>query len=314
MKGKFLLFLLVLQFPVLLFCQKKPTIMILPNDNWCYLRFYTTSYYNQGVKEQIPNYQQAFKEDPELHLVISKVGELLNNNGYWVKDAEQQLKNLSERTAEDNVTFSKTSGAQLAETPLDILKKRAKADIILLIDWSVNRVNKGKTVTFSIEAFDTYTSKRIATAIGTSEVSDKEVPVLLQTAVADKMSSFDQQLSRYFKSIKSSGREILLTIKVWDSWDKDLEIDYEGDELISYIEKWVGKNTVKGKYNLSDASEYYAQFEQVMIPIKDSSGSDLDARGFAKQLQKYLSQPPFNITAKIMIRGLNEAILVLGEK
>ena len=113
------------------FAQKKPTLMILPSDSWCTQRYFTMEYENQGVVERIPNYKQAFQEDIELGPVISKVGELLTNLGYSLKDAEMELKNVSTRTAEDNVTFSKSSGAQLAESPLDVLKRKAKADIII---------------------------------------------------------------------------------------------------------------------------------------------------------------------------------------
>jgi hypothetical protein len=40
----------------------------------------------------------------------------------------------------------------------------------------------------------------------------------------------------------------------------------------------------------------------------------MDAREFAKGLQKYLKGNPFNYEVKLMQRGLGEAILVLGEK
>lgn len=87
--------------------QKKPTLMILPSDNWCTQRYFTTTYNNQGVTERIPNYQQAFQEDLELGPVISKIGEILTGMGYSLKDAEMEIKAISNRTAEDNVTFSK---------------------------------------------------------------------------------------------------------------------------------------------------------------------------------------------------------------
>ena len=40
----------------------------------------------------------------------------------------------------------------------------------------------------------------------------------------------------------------------------------------------------------------------------------MDARDFATELRKYLRKSPFEITAKVMVRGLGEAIIVLGEK
>ena len=54
--------------------------------------------------------------------------------------------------------------------------------------------------------------------------------------------------------------------------------------------------------------------ERVRIPLTDERGNAMDARAFATLLRKYLAKSPYNITAKVMQRGLGEAILVLAEK
>jgi hypothetical protein len=56
---------------------------------------------------------------------------------------------------------------------------------------------------------------------------------------------------------------------------------------------------------------------EIVIPIiqlYDANNNAIDARQFAKGLQKYLKAAPFNFEVKLMTRGLGEAILVLGEK
>jgi len=284
--------------------------MILPSDNWCTQRYFTTEYDNQGVMEKVPNYRQAFQEDLELGPVISKIGELMTGLGYSLKDAEMELKNISARTAEDNVTLSKSSGAQFSESPLDILKRRAKADIIVQLGWVVN----ASSITFTLEAFDAYTSKRIATSSGTVNRTAEAIPIQLQQAVERNIKPFDKQMDGFYSKMQSNGREIVLTIRTWDNWENDLESEYDGDELLNYIQQWLTQNTVKQQFNLSDATENFAQFEQVMIPLKNEKGVAMDARSFARELQKYLNVSPFNITTKLMMRGLGEAILVLGEK
>lgn len=105
-----------------------------------------------------------------------------------------------------------------------------------------------------------------------------------------------------------------MTVRCWDSWDNDLETEYDGDELTDCIQEWLRKNTVNGNFNLSDGTETFAQFEQVRIPLNDEKGRAMDARAFATELRKYLQKPPYNITSKVVIRGLGEAILILGEK
>jgi hypothetical protein len=290
---------------------KKPTLMIPPSDHWCQTRFFMTTWNNQGVKVKTADYQKAFLQDKELNQVISKLGQLLTDEGYSLKDAEQETKAVFNRTAEDNVTTSTTSGSTISESPLDMIKQRAKMDILIQIDWTIN---SDRSVTFTLEAFDAYTSKRIATSTGTGETSGEIIPVLLEKAVKSKIKAFDKQMDKYYSDLNKRGREIVLTVKCWSNWDGNLEVEnQEGDELLDVIQKWLKKNTVNGAFNLSDATENFAQFEQVRIPLRDKEGNALDARAFATQLRKYLVKE-CKITSKVMTRGLGEAILVLGEK
>lgn len=139
--------------------------MILPSDNWCNQRYFMTNFSDQGNVVKVANYQQAFLEDTELGQVISKVGQVLTEQGYRLKDAEQEIKSISMKTAEDNVTTSKKSGASLVESPLDQLKRRVKSDVIIQLWWQVNRTGNGNSASFTLEAFDAYTNKRIESII-----------------------------------------------------------------------------------------------------------------------------------------------------
>ena len=93
-----------------------------------------------------------------------------------------------------------------------------------------------------------------------------------------------------------------------------METEYDGEELTDCIQQWMRDNTVNSFFNLTDGTENFVQFEQVRIPFFDNKGNAMDARAFATDLRKYLQQEPYNITSKVMVRGLGEAIVVLGEK
>ncbi len=294
---------------------KKPTLMILPSDNWCEQRIFMTEFDNQGTKQKVPNYKQAFQEDTEIGQVISKIGSLMIDRGFPLKDAEQELKAIEARNAEDNMTTSTTSGSVISESPLDKLKNKAKADIVIQIWWKVTKTDQGKVVSFVLEAFDAYTSKRIASSTGNGTPNNVDiVPVLLQNAILANIDTFAAQLQSHFDDMFTNGREIQLTIKKWNSWDKNLETEIDGEEIIDHIAKWMDENAVKGRFNKSDATENVIRFEQVRIPLYDDKNKALDARDFGKKLQKYLKGVPFNFEVKLMTRGLGEAILVLGEK
>lgn len=315
-KLSYLLLIAFLSITTVFFAQaKKPTLMILPSDNWCEQRIFMTEFDNQGSKQKVPNYKQAFQEDTEIGQVISKIGSLMIDRGFPLKDAEQELKAIEQRAAEDNMTSSTTSGAGLAESPLDKLKNRAKADIVIQIWWKVTKSDQGKVVSFVLEAFDAYTSKRIAAASGNGTPNTADiVPVLLQNAILANIDTFAAQLQSHFDDMFTNGREIRLTVRKWNNWDKDLETEIGGEEITDHITTWIDTNTVQGRFNKTDASESIIRFEQVRIPLYDDKNKALDARDFGKKLQKHLKAAPYNFEVKLMTRGLGEAILVLGEK
>lgn len=292
--------------------EKKPTLMIVPSDNWLTQRYYTKTFDNMGAKVRVMDYERAFQEDTELKSVIASIGQLMTDKGYSLKDCEQEMKAIKMRKIENSVTTNDDDAA-LSESLLDQIKQHAKSDIIIYVDWSVKKDPKGRIVTFILEAFDAYTSKRIATSTSTSKPSDKSVPELLENTVSANIETFDKQLTNYFYDLKENGREIVLTIRCWDNWNNNLETIYGENELIDCIQQWLRENAINGMFNLTDATENFAQFEQVRIPLYDKNGNAMDARAFATILRKHLAKNPYNITSKVMVRGLGEAILVLGE-
>ncbi len=294
---------------------KKPTLMILPSDNWCEQRYFMTEFDNQGTKQKVPNYKQAFQEDTEIGQVISKIGGLMVSRGFPLKDVEQESKTIEARNSENNMTASTTTGSSISESPLDKIKNKAKADIVIQIWWKVSKTEQGKVVSFVLEAFDAYTSKRIASSTGNGTPNNTDiVPVLLEKAILANIDPFTAQLQSHFDDMFKNGREIMLTVKKWNSWDKNMETEIEGKEITDYINKWMKDNTVNKRFTMADATENVIRFDQVRIPLYNADNDPIDARQFAKGLQKYMKSAPFNFEVKLITRGLGEAILVLGEK
>jgi len=293
---------------------KKPTIMIVPSDVWCNTNGYMMEFDNQGKIVKVPDYKKALQENADLLLVISKINELMADRGFPLKNLESSLKTLESEAAEDAMLTSK-GGGEVNESPIDKLKKVAKADIWMQMTWTVNTTGPKKSITFNLQGLDAYTDKQIAGASGTGEPSfTAELPVLLEEAVLAHLDNFNVQLQNHFDDMFTNGREIILRIKTWNTWEYDLESeDFGDDELSSLIEKWVTDNTVQGRFNTTDATENMMLFEQVRIPLFDEAGKAIDARKWTNGLRKYLKET-YQIESKLMMKGLGQAQLVLGEK
>jgi hypothetical protein len=297
---------------------KKPTLMVVPADNWCFGNGYSESFDNQGVVKDIPSYRVALQRDTDLDLVITQINGMLSQRDFDAKNLKSQLDKLESAAAEEAMRSSKYSGAQVAESPIDALKKVAKADIILKLGWTLNPTPMGeKSVTFILKALDSYTGKQIAQASGTGAPDGfSPLPVLLEEAVASHIDKFLAELQTAFERWFEKGRECAIGIRVWDDWDYDLESeDFGDDELGFLIEEWMEDNTVGGSFTTLDAEATMMNFEQVRIPMtyeRKGRVRGLDARTWAKDLSKYLKG--MGIENKLTTVGLGEVKLYLGSK
>lgn len=294
---------------------KKPTLMVVPSNAWCKEHGYEQTFDNQGTSEQIPDYKAAVSTDKQLNAVISKINLLMADRGFPLKDLQQNIKSISNLSAEDRLITSKASGAAITESPLDRLRRTAKADIILDIDWTVNTVGPKSSITYNLRALDAYSNNQIAGATGTGKGSfSAELPVLLEEAVQDHMDSFVEQLQTHFDDLLTNGREVVLDMRVFDSSVVDFEKEYDGYELNEVIDNWLADNCVNHRFSKSDATETMILYEQVRIPLYKANGMAQDTYGFARDLARYLGSAPYNIPVKTVNRGLGRCLLILGEK
>lgn len=299
--------------PILAFSQaKKPTLMVVPSDLYCNQHGYTQTFNNQGQTEVVPDYKRALQNDPQLLTGITVIGQMMADRGFPLKLMEQELKSLNEESAEDALLTSK-SGADIAESPVDRLKKKSKSDIILQVTWLVNRAGPKYSLTFNLLGIDAYTNKQIAACQGTGDPTfSAELPVLIEESIANHLETFTTQLQNHFDDMFENGREITLRVKKWDDSEWDLESEFDGTELSDIIEDWISANTVKGRFNTTDATENFMYFEQVRIPLFDQNQRAMDARRWTRGLINKLKT--LGVPAKLMMKGLGQATIVIGGK
>ncbi|MBP7358709.1 MAG: hypothetical protein KA955_05145 [Prevotella sp.] len=295
---------------------KKPRLMVVPSDIWCKEHGYIMKFNNQGTEEVIPDYNKAVSSNRDLMTVISKINILMADRGFPLQDLSQTVKSIQNTQAENSVLRTKTSGSKLLESPLDQLRRRAKADIILEIDWGVNETGPKRSITYNLRGLDAYTNTQIAGAEGTGTPSfSAELPVLLEEAVQNNMDNFSAQLQAHFDDMMTNGREVTIELQVPDNGKGlDFEKEYGGKELTEILDDWMAENTVQHRFNKSDATENRILFDQVRIPLYKTNGMAMDTEAFARQLRNFLAAAPYSITCKVVNRGLGNCLIIVGEK
>ena len=311
---KVFIFSIAIMLTTLSFGQaKKPTLMVVPADNWCIANNYVDKINDQGTVKDVPNYKRALQNSSECYNVITKINTLMSDRSFPLKDLSSVLKSMTNNTVMDIVT-KRSSGAELAESTLDLIKRNSNADIILELNWQVNTVGPKKSITYSLAAKDSYTDKQIAGAQGTGSPSfSADLPVLLEEAVVANMDNFCAQLQAHFDDMMENGREVTMEVKVVeDGSGINLASEYEGEELTDIIDDWVSDNSVNHRYNLSQGSNNFLKFEQIRIPLFQANGRPNDTRRWTRDLSKFLTTK-YQISSKVDIRGLGKAVLLIGE-
>jgi hypothetical protein len=266
--------------PILLNAQaKRPTLMVIPADSWCQSQGFMMTVNGK----LIPDYDKAWQNSQDLLGVVSKIGELMADRGFPLKDMSQSLKDIS----------------------------KARADILMEVGWKVNQMGPKRSVSYTLRGIDAYTHKQVAAGSGTGKMSfSTELPVLLEEAVLEKMDNFTDQLQMHFEDLLANGREVTIDVKTTGAIG--LNKEYDGKELSDIIEEWMAVNTVEHRYSLSDASENLMSFEQVRIPLYADNGMAMDSRRFVMGLRKVLTD--MGIASKIETSGLGKATIIIGTK
>ncbi len=319
---KMLMFSVALMLAASAFGQaKKPTIMVVPSDRYCITKGYSTKINNQGTETELPDYKKALQNDAELRMAISKMSGIMADREFPLKDLEQELRNIANESAESTM-LTGSGGSSVSESPIDVLKRTAKADIIMDLDFSVVKQGPKNSIMYTLNGLEAYTSKNIASSTGVGSPSTSaSVELLIEEAVLSHMDEFCGRLQAHFDDMFNNGREVKIMVKVFDGSDVNLsdEYDYNGetDELSIFIEDWMADNTVSGRFSLSDATENFQRYEQVRIPMfyeRNGRQRAMDTRTFVNNLKKFLAEAPFNLESKVYMRGLGEAWVIIGEK
>jgi hypothetical protein len=259
---------------------KKPTIMIMPEWDWCRQHGYVKTFDNQGSAEEIPDYDAAFKNE-DLRSAITTLEGMMTERGFpleGLRSSERHQRGRSARRAARTRTAS--------SNPIDELLRTAKADIIMELSWNVKSNGPETKIGFLLTGRDAYTDKSIATGEGDEVKSTaSDVGSLLRASVLNHIDNFNAQLMTHFEGILNNGREITFSIEAEEgALPDELDTRFDGQALSRIIRKWVSDNTVNGNFSIESSSETFIDFDQVRIPVYGVDEMALDAEEWSEGL------------------------------
>ena len=303
--------------------KEQPTIMVMPSDQWCIEQGYYDSYEDpqSGKTRKVPDYRQAFQEDEEVSLVISKIAEMFGERGFPLRNMEQRMKQIEQDQALDQ---AEGGGRGTKKTLKQQILNQAKADIILYMDWDLKKDGPYKQVTFELNATDPYTAEFVGNVSGTGPKNTGNLNKLLEESVLKHVTNLQSQMQDYFDDLNENGRKIRMRLKIASGAQYDLTDHCSSAKKYSLgqiFEDAVVFESVDKAYSIGSETNTQINFERVRIPMFyeretafGTSKVSMNASDFAKKVSEKVVE---NCEALSMDRiditgiGLGEASITI---
>ena len=283
-----------------------PTVMFMPDKTWCNANNYVERSERNGKTRITEKYDEAFLNS-DLKNVVVQLNGLMKDNGLPVKDYGATSEIDDEEEMEEEAYNDDTqSGGTMDMTNYEALMNKLRPDIIIKIGWDVNKVGFNYTMSYRLEAIDSYSGKSIAQVTAETPTMKTTVPVAaaLKNAATEHMGAFIGRLQEHFDDLQTNGREITVTCRIGNNGSGiNFNSEYDGKELSTIISDWMNDNTVNHVYSTRNSSRNRISFEQVRIPFKDSAGRVMQAKEFVDQLKRYL-RSNYNLKSENTTKGL----------
>lgn len=270
--------------------QSMPTLMVFPSDAMLQRMGFLKEIQNQGTISYQRDYQQAFIKNPEIKFAIAVIQEEFAKVGFALEDMEQQLKQISNNNAMDEMSdYARDNRAEILNT--------VRPDYIIELDYDLNTEaksrNLNKSLNYSIRGLDVYTNKAIASITKANAGVDKkenDVASIIKDDLPVSLQEFRQQITNHYADLLANGIEITLRVVTSNTSDVNIDDDCGDQELNERINNWLKDNTINQSFKMSKNTSTEMFFTNVRIYANTEDGKKYTAYDFSGELSKALKK------------------------
>lgn len=243
----------------------QPKIMVLP-------------YIKQGQ-----DYRTILENDVNKRIVLTKIKEAFDNEGFTTVDLVARLKTLSQSAAfqEDNQTDLKK-----------MVIEQSGADVYVEAEITCSTGSSGNSVKMILTAYEVSSGNSLSNKVGDSgRFYTNDVGALASKAVSKVAKEFLGTMQMKFDEIVANGRSIVINFGFLDTSDlsMDSEVGNDGNPLKDEIELWMEENAYKNQYHIQGTVSKSMIFDDVKIPLRDpATGRNYNVNKFMMSMRKFL--------------------------
>ncbi len=243
----------------------QPKIMVLP-------------YIKQGE-----DYRTILEEDVNKRIVLTKIKEAFDSEGFTTVDLVAKLKTLSQSAAfqEENQTDLKK-----------MVVEQSGADVYVEAEITCSVGSSGNSVKMILTAYEVSSGNSLSNKVGDSgRFYTNDVGALAAKAVSKVSKDFLATMQVKFDEIVANGRSIVINFGFKDISEltMDSEVGNEKNLLKDELELWMEENAYKNQYHIQGTVEKSMIFDDVKIPLRDPvTGRNYNVNKFMMKLRKHL--------------------------
>lgn len=228
-----------------------------------------------------------------LRVAVTKAKEAFDQQGIQTIDFRAKIKQLN---MDDNVMAGNQSSVKQRVIEL------SGADVYVEIEAAVMEDADGSAVTVTATAFDAFSGQTLASDVATTKkYYTFNFERLSQKAINSFIKDFTKNIKGKFEDTINQGRVIVVNIGFDENAEIDLDEEMEDGSLLSdTIEDWIANNAFNGLYHLQGVTSTKIIFDEVRIPVKESSGRNYRITKFAAKLRSFLKKQGLDVTRDVV--------------
>lgn len=242
----------------------QPKIMVLP-------------YIKQGE-----DYRTVLEEDVNKRIVLTKIKEAFDSEGFTTVDLVAKLKSLSQSAA-----FQENNQTDLKKMVIE----QSGADVYVEAEISCN-FGGGNSVKMILTAYEVSSGNSLANKVGDSgPFYTNDVGALATKAVSKVAKDFLATMQMKFDEIVANGRSVVVNFGFLDTSDltMDSEVGSNGNLLKDELELWMEDNAYKNQYHIQGTVAKSMIFDDVKIPLRDPvTGRNYNVNKFMMSMRRFL--------------------------
>jgi len=222
------------------------------------------------------------EQDINKRIALTKIKESFDNRGFTTVDFVAKLK-----AAKDNQIFTSDNQTDIKTQIIEM----SGCDIYVQAEIDPQQSSSGNSINLVLTAFEASTGNSLSNKVCFSgKFYTDDYAKLTTKAVESCGEEFLNTMQIKFTDVVNNGKSVIVDFSFAQNsqYSMSSEIGSDGLPFSDVLEEWVANNSVKNNYHIQGTTNLKMIFDDIRIPLKDTTGKNYSSTKFALDIFKFL--------------------------